>query len=78
MESSLIQNDAIAGPEGGCDASSQWGDRGAFAARLPRTKWFVVLDGDDEGVVAQPARRGVAATFAPPESFRLREPEPTS
>ena len=78
MESGLSQNDAIAGPVGGCDASSQWGDRGAFAARLPRTKWFVVLDGGDEGVAAQPTRRGVAATLASSESFRLREPEPTS
>jgi hypothetical protein len=69
MESGLSQNDAIAGPVGGCDA---------FAARLPRTKWFVVLDGGDEGVAAQPARRGVAATLASPESFRNNtRPEPS-
>jgi hypothetical protein len=51
---------------GGCDASSQWGGRGAPAARLPHTRQFVVLGGGDEGGAATPARRSIATTFAPP------------
>jgi hypothetical protein len=54
---------------GGGDASSQWGNRGALAARLSRTEQSVVLGGGDEGVAATPVRRGVATTFAPSVHF---------